>query len=61
MIEEILYNLKQVNELRRSKNELVFTSQFIMEHQKLVALIKAITGMTNDEIELKTNCSGHKS
>ena len=45
MVDEILRNLAKVNEFRRGKNDLVFTAQFIAEHDKLVALVKANTGM----------------
>lgn len=58
MIEQILDNLCKVNDLRRSKNELVFSAQFIMEHLKLVSLLKTISGMTDEEIDLKTNGKG---
>lgn len=58
MIEEILDNLRKVNDLRKAKNELVFTSAFIMEHRKLVTLVKTISGMTDEEIETRTNGKG---
>ena len=51
MIAEIIKNLKKVNKLRRQKNELVFSAQFIMEHLKLVSLLKTISGMTDEEID----------
>jgi hypothetical protein len=37
---------------------LVFSAQFIMEHLKLVSLLKTISGMTDEEIDLKTNGAG---
>lgn len=58
MIETILDNLRKVNDLRKAKNELVFTSAFIMEHRKLITLIKTITCMTDEEIETRTNGKG---
>jgi hypothetical protein len=58
MIAEIIKNLKKVNKLRRQKNELVFSAQFIMEHLKLVSLLKTISGMTDEEIDKKTNGTG---
>lgn len=58
MIEEILENLKKVNDLRRSKSELVFTQAFIIEHLKLVSLLKTISGMTDEEIDVLTNGKG---
>lgn len=37
---------------------MVFSAQFIMEHLKLVSLLKTISGMTDVEIDLKTNGTG---
>lgn len=58
LVSQILDNLREVNDLRRAKNELVFSTQFIMEHLKLVSLLKTITGMTDEEIDAKTNGKG---
>jgi len=59
MIEEILENLKRVNDMRRSKTEILcFTHAFIIEHRKLVSLLKTISGMTDEEIETITNGRG---
>ena len=51
MVDEILVNLAKVNDLRRGKNDIVFTAEFIAEPNKLVARVKAITGMDDEEME----------
>ena len=44
--------------MRRSKSDLVFDAKFIVEHRKLVSLIKTITGMSDEEIDNRTNGKG---
>lgn len=58
VVDEIIANLRQVNDLRRGKNELVFSAPFILEHVKLVTLLRTITGMTDEEIDTRTNGKG---
>ena len=58
MIEEIIANLKEVNTLRRAKSDLVFTAQFLIEHRKLVTLLKTISGLSEEEIDERTDGKG---
>lgn len=58
MIEEIIANLKEVNSLRRAKSDLVFTAQFLIEHRKLVTLLKTISGLSEEEIDERTDGKG---